>query len=887
MKSERVILVHGTGASQPGPPGNEKWWEGNSAFATELGQLLNEQLGDKSDSREIRRFEIKSFGWSGANSERDRRRSGELLARELAELELNGVPYHLIGHSHGGSVIWNALTALSYKRRPSMLRSWTTVGTPFLTFGDRGALYLLLLCLLTLFTLILVFFSIGALSQVYLSEYERVFRDAPKWALLAVGLCIAIATCPFLYSLWRAGLQLWRRLQSRLRRVNPENYEYLGERWLSIIHPNDEPMSGLKASVIQQPAVFTARLGPVFTDRTTAKNFAANGGSIGGKIELSGGSVASAFVNPVSPTKIYNAVVAPLIDQFLWETVKRVVQGNDVRGEYLVRCDQAPLELERYWTDTSEDLQRTLSEMANAAAAGTADALRLRLVALGSGFSDVASLKDALSWKEVLHTSYFEGRTGIAGILSAFILGIGKRSVSDRVSDNGIRLSEREKVPYRPSGLYLATAAIVLMLCLSATLSSAALETAWLRPYTNSYQDSSMQESIVNASPTSLRLLPNLKDILVRWVLLDRIDMAVSTALRLEDGISYRGKNAKLESLQRIAFAIGLRGDEKALRSLLGMDVCEKVTQDGSCLEGLKKKEVRASILVHAVAGGRIAKNGFDKVAGQSLDSDLPEAESPSREHLTDVLKAVKETDARIVLPASEPDLLDWTSRIWSEGGPQSPICKENRLGAQMGEAKEFLAALRPIDVDELSRVVTLRTDNEMGVVNSGKKSVPTDEDRCGWAILGVAWLRLGDQAKGKKLLELVSSGAGVSKLLRLDFYLGVADAASAYAPRHAKRFLDQSFEAVDESDPALFVETSDGSLADDFVYDKAAILHLYYQIGEYRLAALANILINRLDSTAVYVTLLDAEIARARKYDESVLEALKGIDRIPVYRMF
>lgn len=1057
MKRERVILVHGTGASQPGPPGDEKWWEENSVFATELGKLLNEQIGDKSDSREIRRFEIKSFGWSGANSESDRRKSGQILARELAELEVNGVPYHLIGHSHGGSVIWHALKTLTHKTRPSMLGSWTTVGTPFLTFGDRGALYLLLLCLLSLSTFILVFFSIGALSQIYLSEYDRVFRDAPRWAFLVVGLCISFATYLFFYSLWRVGLQLWRKLQRRLRRIKPEDYEYLGERWLSIIHADDEPMSGLKASVIQQPVAFAPRLGPVFTDRAAARSFAANGGATGKKQEHSDWSVASAFVKPLSPTKMYNALVAPLVDQFLWETVKRVVQGNDAWGEYLVRCDRAPPELERYWTDTSKDLQRTLSEMANAAAAGTADAVRLRLVALGSGFSEVASLKDALSWKEILHTSYFEGRTGIAGILSTFILGIGNRSVPNRVSDNEVSGSERERIPYRPSGLYFATAAIVLVLCLSATISTAALEKAWLRPYTNSYQGLSIDEAIIGASPTSLRLLPNLKDILVRWVLLDRVNMAVSTALRLEDGIGHRGKNAKLESLQRIAFAIGLKGSEEALRSLLGMNACKNDAQDDGCLEDLNEKEVRAYILVHAVAGGHIAKNGFDKVAGQILASDLSGARS--RDHLIDVLLAVKVydlaeqmidsdefycervvdwannvvdevkyeelpnklrgclnkvtenfvqsapfryanmfnassrslkeligalkpeigracsaevaftasamsrcandrknltaaagslgagdtpggatgllshiseqldsfrtvntpacldtlddrlrslstcllavenpeefqvADAGDVEPASEinshPDLSSWASRIWSESGPQSPVCEETSLGAQMKDVAGFLAALKPIDIGELGRVVTLRTDYEMDAINSGRKISPTDEDRCGWAMLGVAWLRLGDQVKGEKFLKLVSSGKGVSKVQKLDFYLGVADAASAYAPQYAKPFLDQSFEAVDESDPDLFFQTSDGSFADYFVYGKADIYRLYAQIGEYRLAALANARINRLvDDTVAYVALLDAEIARTGKYDRNVLDAIKGIDRLPVYRM-
>jgi len=941
-----------------------------------------------------------------------------------------------------------------------MLRSWATVGTPFLTFGDRGALYLLLLSLLSLLTFILVFFSAYALSQFYLPEYERVLRDAPKSAVLAVGVGLALAVCLFFYALWRLGIQLWRKAQSRLRRVVPDDYEYLGERWLSIIHANDEPMSGLKASVIQQPAAFAPRLGPVFTNRAAAQKFAANSDPINKADESSGWPAASTFIKSASPISIYNALVAPLVDQFLWETVKSVVQGNDVRGEYLLRCDRAPPGLERYWTDTSEDLQRTLSEMANAAAAGTADALRMRLVALGSGFGDITSVKDALSWKEVLHTSYFEGKTGIAGTLSAFILGVGKQTALNRASDNEVVEPVMGRGPYRPSGLYFATAAGALLLCAAATLSTAALESAWLRPYTNAYQDANVENAIINAKPISLRLLPNLKDILVRWVLLDRTEMAVSLALSLEDGISYRGKNAKLESLQRIAFAIGVRGDEDALKSLLEINVCVNNAQDDLCLEGLNEREVRAYILVHAVAGGHIAKNDFDKVAGQLLNSTLSGQGVLSRDHLIKVLLAVRAyglaeqmiesdelycqrvvdwakdvaggidyaelpsklrgclnkvtdnfvqstqfryanmfntssrslreaigilkpevrqacsaelafttfamsrctsdrnnltsavgghgtsdasagvtgllsqiseqldrfrtvrapacldalddrlraltfclsaaenpeepqvTDVMEAQPASDvdgnPDLPSWASAIWSESGSQSPLCEERRLGAQMNDAKDFLAALGSADLTELRRVVTLRTDYEVDAVNSGQRSSPTDEDRCGWAILGVAWLRLGEHGKGRELLSLVWSGKGVSEWQRLDFYLGIADAASVDAPQSAMSILDESFQVVDESDPELFAQTSNGSAADDFLYGKATISRLYYQIEEYRRATQANARINRLaDDTAAYVALLDAKIARTRKYDRNILDAIKGTESVPVYRMF
>ena len=49
------------------------------------------------------------FHWSGENSERSRIKAGRDLLEYLLALESAGRGYHLIGHSHGGSVIWHAL----------------------------------------------------------------------------------------------------------------------------------------------------------------------------------------------------------------------------------------------------------------------------------------------------------------------------------------------------------------------------------------------------------------------------------------------------------------------------------------------------------------------------------------------------------------------------------------------------------------------------------------------------------------------------------------------------------------------------------------------------------------------------------------------------------
>lgn len=110
---------------------------------------------------------LETFRWEGANTERCRHQAGQQLLTRLLEFEAEGRDYHLIGHSHGGSVIWIALQkAILHRWRRSdaqstlcqlaHLRSWSTVGTAFLHFrgtavgiwyGKAITILALLLCL--------------------------------------------------------------------------------------------------------------------------------------------------------------------------------------------------------------------------------------------------------------------------------------------------------------------------------------------------------------------------------------------------------------------------------------------------------------------------------------------------------------------------------------------------------------------------------------------------------------------------------------------------------------------------------------------------------------------------------------------------------------------
>lgn len=91
-----MIFVHGTYAGDDSDSGAE-WWQVGSDFWDTIVTLLPDHVSP--DAKQV-------FHWSGANSEFERSKAGSMLLSRLRNLESSGVPYHLVGHSHGGSVIW-------------------------------------------------------------------------------------------------------------------------------------------------------------------------------------------------------------------------------------------------------------------------------------------------------------------------------------------------------------------------------------------------------------------------------------------------------------------------------------------------------------------------------------------------------------------------------------------------------------------------------------------------------------------------------------------------------------------------------------------------------------------------------------------------------------
>ena len=200
---DAVLLIHGTYASADSVRGG-RWWQVGSRFC----EWLSGRLAGRAEVQPEERV----FRWSGDNSERAREKAGSELLARLLKLEKERRSYHLIAHSHGGSVVWAALRQSVRRNEPlKHLRSWSTVATPFLHYRPRWTDALLLLPLLT-------FLAMG----FQLPEWCRIVRDnheaqeGGRWCALW-GLA-GLAMLGSLYLAWRLGSMVgavWRAVSAR------------------------------------------------------------------------------------------------------------------------------------------------------------------------------------------------------------------------------------------------------------------------------------------------------------------------------------------------------------------------------------------------------------------------------------------------------------------------------------------------------------------------------------------------------------------------------------------------------------------------------------------------------------------------------------------------
>jgi hypothetical protein len=240
-----LLMIHGTGAAAQEDEG-PKWWQLRSEFC----EWVHERMGPSA------RCASKVFHWSGENSEQARQAAGTaLLEKWLLRFERRQEPYHLIAHSHGGSVIWAALREAERRKIDlAYLRSWSTVGTPFLRFvPDPVNRWLFRPLLGSLLALVTVATGGGTIYWTWDPNDPILIREPLSWVLIPLTLFLVVSL-PMLIALLVYCLLRWvsgRFAASQHRAVEAIDrsaFQKYGPRWFGYRSRHDEAIHGLRQS---------------------------------------------------------------------------------------------------------------------------------------------------------------------------------------------------------------------------------------------------------------------------------------------------------------------------------------------------------------------------------------------------------------------------------------------------------------------------------------------------------------------------------------------------------------------------------------------------------------------------------------------------------------
>jgi hypothetical protein len=254
LEPTKLITVHGTSAGDLDSVEGHRWWQLNSTFQKELEKRIHLDRDT---------CEVVPFRWDiGPNSEAQRRLAGAALLDLLKEHEDAGAAYYLIGHSHGGSVIYHALLKSVHQgKKLTGLRQWCTVGTPFLDYrANRFMFQRLSGAGLTAYStgvfallLAMVYWVIGqhnAFDFIARAEYlelsPEVIAHIANWDFnqvmhnFALALTIYGVSCVVLLFFLERHKKGWANVKEK-----QQVEAWYGATWCGLWHRDDEAISAL------------------------------------------------------------------------------------------------------------------------------------------------------------------------------------------------------------------------------------------------------------------------------------------------------------------------------------------------------------------------------------------------------------------------------------------------------------------------------------------------------------------------------------------------------------------------------------------------------------------------------------------------------------------
>lgn len=230
LKPIAVVTVHGTGDTAVDLEG-PKWFQRSSAFTEALKARLSAHGFDAV---------ILPHLWSGANSALEREKGADKLADAAKRWGRQYGRLHLIGHSHGGNVVNEAVDHLRWGRvkpKQERIASVTTVGTPFfkLHTGTAEKFAGLLFLWLTIIS-VAVFTIIALLLLIARAMGEGVDIEAPQAVLWGIGAAIAAG----------GGFMIRLAIEGYRRITKPNKVANIPHRVLAVWHQNDEAIAFLQ-----------------------------------------------------------------------------------------------------------------------------------------------------------------------------------------------------------------------------------------------------------------------------------------------------------------------------------------------------------------------------------------------------------------------------------------------------------------------------------------------------------------------------------------------------------------------------------------------------------------------------------------------------------------
>jgi len=459
----KIVTVHGTGAGGEADKG-AGWWQLDSPFQKKLASYV--ELSDEN-------VEVVPFHWGvGPNSETERRAAGKRLFAQLREYDEKGIDYHVVGHSHGGSVIYDALLHSAARSEPlARLQNWFTVGTPFLDYKPNGFLFSRLNIwgqLIYVTAIAALLFALGMIASQYFDlPIGKVVKGAlgdNATRLFYVPVSTFLLTYAALsYLLLFLAERLTKRWSSdKQKRHARDLYE---KKWVGFWHHDDEAISALSnvgafkrsivpsnflvpmfslipliATIIGIGYLFSAAAHTLTPDNPKVSEFFNQLGQSAAKAEEASFSLSTALRALWELLQVVLVVAGPLlgiyllvtsiaigvtrllahiigkpaaagIDRLVWSSVRQRAWGNDRHGEYVAKVSNHPPMFDTRYVALPKTVADRIANMSEGQASETLRRARqlLGMSTDSNAMGDIGSdLSAQLTWKELIHTCYFD-----------------------------------------------------------------------------------------------------------------------------------------------------------------------------------------------------------------------------------------------------------------------------------------------------------------------------------------------------------------------------------------------------------------------------------------------------------------------------------------------